>query len=39
MEINKQNCKSFGNGRNIMKLWIEKDLRHKIIKETQSENN
>ena len=39
MEINEQNCTSFGNGSHIMKLWIEKDLRHKRIKETQSENN
>ena len=22
MEINEENCKSFGNGRKVMKLWI-----------------
>ena len=22
MEINAENCKSFGNGRKVMKLWI-----------------
>ena len=41
MEINEENCKSFGNGRKVMKLWIitlQFQLK-KQNKQTNKQNN
>ena len=41
MEINEENCKTFGNGRKVMKLWIitlQFQLK-KQNKQTNKQNN
>ena len=37
MEINEENCKSFGNGRKVMKLWII-TLQFQIKKQNKQNN-
>ena len=41
MEINEENCQSFGNGRKVMKLWIitVQFLLKKQNKQTNKQNN
>ena len=41
METNEENCKSFGNGRKVMKLWIITLQFHlkKQNKQTNKQNN
>ena len=38
MKINEQNCKSFGNGRKVMKLWII-TLQFQLKKQNKQTNN
>ena len=39
MKINEENCKSFENGRNVMKLWITNTVSTQETKQANKETN